>query len=265
MHQMLPTLADDRTCAPEPTEPPLVDPRKYLVYSRPEIAACLRLMCGSGDMVAAHFAGGDDFFLSTLLAVWPEPGEFLVEAPAGAKLRERALREGSLAFVATHQRIRLQFSAGPVRLHRDAGREVLALPLPGELLRLQRRDDFRVPLPLTRPLLCSIAAQPPLLERATTVNVTDISCGGVAVVNWGEQLRLEVGNRFRDCLLELPGMGQVRVELQVRSSSEALTLNGKKRRRAGCEFVAISGRDRAILQRFVDRLDHDYRGRLTHP
>jgi c-di-GMP-binding flagellar brake protein YcgR len=265
MHQMLPMLADERSSPPEPSGPAGPDPRKYLVYSRLEIAACLRMMRDSADMLAAHFAGGDDFFLATVLEVWPERDEFLLELPVNDMARQRALREGSLAFVATHERIRLQFSAGPVRLKRHEGREVLSLPLPRELLRLQRRDDFRVPLPLTRPLQCLVAAQPPLLEQATTVAITDISCGGVAVANWGEQLHLEVGTRLRECLLPLPGLGQVRVELQVKSSCEALTLNGRKRRRAGCEFVAISGQDRALLQRYIGRLDHEYRGRMTHP
>jgi len=250
---------------PEDRNQPLIhdsagtDQSKYLIHSRPEIAAILNTLAKSATVVTAYFDGGSDFVLTSIAGVKPDQDKVFVDYGADAAANQRALQTRDITFVATHERIRIQFSAESLRAARLGGREVLSMALPASLLRLQRREYFRISTPLTRPLLCRI---PPLRARpqaTAEVTIVDISCGGISVIDFTEPAGIETGARFRNCRIRLPDLGEVTTDIEVRSTFEVTFKNGAKHRRAGCEFIGMRERDRALIQRYISRLERERR------
>jgi c-di-GMP-binding flagellar brake protein YcgR len=253
-------MADDTGPIPR-IEPVSADHSKYLVHSRMEIAAILNTLCKSGTLVTAQFGGGADFILTCIAAVRPEQDEVIADFGANATANERALQAGKVTFVAMHERIKIQFVAEALRRTRFDGRDAFAMRLPSALLRLQRREYFRVSTPLTRPLKCVIGAQAPQMHAPAEVTIIDISCGGIAVMDAKVSATIETGTCFRGCRILLPDIGAVTTHILVRSTYEVTLKNGTRHKRAGCEFLDMTERDRALIQRYINKIERERRDR----
>jgi len=239
------------------------DQSKYLIYSRLEIATILGTLSKAGTMVTAYFGGGNDFILTSIAAVRPEQGQVFVDYGADDEANQRALKTRKITFVAAHERIKIQFAADALRAARLGGREVFGMAIPTTLLRLQRREYFRITTPLTKPLMCIIAPQAESVNVPSEVTVIDISCGGIAVIDSTDPSGIETGAHFRGCRILLPELGEVAADIEVRSTFEVTYRNGATHRRAGCEFIDMRERDRALIQRYISRLERERRDRAS--
>lgn len=246
---------------PQKPDAASADQSKYLIHSRLEIAAILGTMAKSGSMLTAYFGGGNDFILTCIAAVRPEQNTVLVDCGADADANQRVLHARSINFVALHQRIKIQFVAESLRPARLAGRDVFSMALPATLLRLQRREYFRIATPLTRPLVCSIAPQSAPVRAPAELTIVDISCGGISVIDSSVPAGIEVGAHFRGCRIVLPNLGAVTTDIMVRSTFEVMLKNGSKHKHAGCEFIGMPERDRALIQRYISRFERERKDR----
>lgn len=237
------------------------DQSKYLIYSRLEIATILNTLAKSGTMVTAHFGGGNDFILTAVVAARPEEGKVYVDYGADNDANRRALKAGKITFVAAHERIKIQFVADALHTARVGGRDVFSMALPATLLRLQRREYFRIGTPLTRPLVCAIPPQAEPVPVPADVTIVDISCGGVAIMDSSDPAGIETGASFRSCRIVLPELGEVAADIMVRSTFEVTYRNGARHRRAGCEFIDMRERDRALIQRYISKLERERKDR----
>jgi len=229
------------------------DLSKYLIHSRLEIAAILGMLAKAGSMVTAYFGGGNDFILTSILAVNPEQDEVLMDYGADAAANQRALKAATISFVAAHERIKIQFATAAPRPARFDGRDVFGIPLPAALLRLQRREYFRIATPLARPLKCVVARQGAPAE----VTIVDISCGGIAIIDSSNLADDVPGVCLRACRIRLPDIGEVKADILIKSTFEVTLKNGVKHRRAGCEFVDMPEIERAKIQRYINKMERE--------
>ena len=255
------------TTMPDDTDKPLksdaasADQSKYLIHSQLEIATVLDTLGKAGSMVTAYFGGGSDFILTSIVAVRQERNTVYLDFGADAAANQRALHSRKINFVAAHARIKIQFASDALRHARFDGRDVFAMAMPETLLRLQRREYFRITTPLSRPLVCIIAPQKAPVSAPAEITIVDISCGGIAVIDASDPAGIDTGASFRGCRIVLPGLGEVSADIIVRSTFEVTFRNGVKHRRAGCEFIEMRERDRALIQRYINRLERERKDR----
>lgn len=239
------------------------DHGRYLIHSRLEIAAILESLAKSGTLVTAYFYGGSDFILTSVAAVQPEQNRVYVDYGADTAANQRALLAGKITFVAAQARIKVQFFSASLRAARLGGRELFEMAIPATLLRLQRREYFRIATPLTRPLLCRIPPFAAPAQVPAELTVVDISCGGIAIIDSGNPAGIEAGARFDGCRVQLPQLGEVTTGIKVQTMFDVTFRNGTKHRRAGCEFVDMRERDRALIQRYISRLERERKDRAS--
>lgn len=242
-------------------EPAAGDQSKYLIHSRMEIAAILATLQRAGSMVTAYFGGGSDFILTSILEVRPEQGEVLLDYGADNAANQRALKAERITFVSAHERIKIQFVGASLRHARFEARDAFSTTLPQELLRLQRREYFRIATPLTRPLKCVIGPQGAALGMPPEVHIVDISCGGIAIIDPSSAARIEAGTCLRDCRVQLPDIGTISADILVKSTFELTLRNGARHRHVGCEFVAMPERERALIQRYINKMERERKNR----
>ncbi|MDZ7654053.1 MAG: flagellar brake protein [Burkholderiaceae bacterium] len=238
---------------PEPQSPELAP---FTVHSRVEIIALLKSLTRGGTLTTAYFDKNAGFAVTVLLAVNPEFDEVVFDNPSDAALLRRLLAAAALTIVAFVDNIKLQFAAGAAAPTTFEGKPAFRVRLPEQLLRLQRRDSFRVRTPITRPAHCLV----PYGEEGKQyekLRLLDISVGGVAVLARPEKFELPVGARIDECFLDLPGIGSVGVSLQVRHLANPT--RDDQTRSVGCEFVDIAPLARSLIQRYVNKLDAEHR------
>jgi c-di-GMP-binding flagellar brake protein YcgR len=255
----------DQTDILKRIEPGAADQSKYLIHSRLGIASILGTLHKAGSLVTAYFGSGNDFILTSIVAVKPEQNEVVMDYGADAAANQRALQARKITFVAAHERIKIQFVTASLRQVRFDGRDAFGMPLPAELLRLQRREYFRIATPLTRPLKCVIAPQgAPVrapVRAPAEVTIVDISCGGIAIIDSSEPADLEAGMCFRNCRILLPDIGTVTADMLIKSTFEVTLKNGARHKHAGCEFVDMPERNRALIQRYINKMERERKTR----
>jgi c-di-GMP-binding flagellar brake protein YcgR len=239
-----------------------VDEDKYKVHSRLEISSVLGALQKAGSLVTCYFGEGSDFILTCIIRVDAEKGEVVLDYGADGATNLRALRSKGFTFVAAHERIKIQFSAETLRKTRFDNRDAFSIALPRTLLRLQRREYYRIVIPLSQPLKCAIPPQNDSPDAPEAAAVADISCGGVALVGFNGEAKIEDGMYLRGCQIQLADEGAVTADLLIRSTFEVVLKNGNKQLHAGCQFVNMPERVRANIQRYINSMERERRKRF---
>lgn len=238
---------------------------KYLLHAKKEIVFILRAMCDKGVLITVYFNQGNDFLLTTLLAVSADGGSMLLDPGSNAEMNRKALESDKLIFTAMHDKVKIQFTVKHLASTEFKGREAFRAAVPGELLRLQRREFYRLTTPVANPLRCVIPLRLADGSRTTIeTTVVDISGGGLAVITPPpEGVEFETDHLFENCRIELPEVGTVLATLRVRNTFEFTLRNGAKSRRSGCQFIDLPGPMLTLIQRYIIRVERERKARET--
>ncbi|HUN92740.1 MAG TPA: flagellar brake protein [Burkholderiaceae bacterium] len=239
---------------PEAESPEL---ERYMLYSRLEIVALLEQLRDEGTPVTAYYGRESDFAVTIVLQVKPRFEELVLDGVSDPAAQRRLLAAEHLTFVAFVANIKLQFSAERAEAVACDGRPAFRVRLPDQVLRLQRRDSFRVRTPLTKPATVLVPSAPGSNEYES-LRVIDLSVGGMAVLSSPQRFRLEVDSEVENCFLDLPGVGSVPIAMLVRNS-RGRQHGDESPQCFGCQFTDLSPQGRLMLQRYVNKVDADQR------
>jgi c-di-GMP-binding flagellar brake protein YcgR len=198
--------------------------------------------------------------LLTSMISYKDNGLFL-ELSASSEANRKALEATKLFCVTQLDKVKIQFILRSVQRAETNGVPAFFAPLPDSVLRLQRREYYRLAAPIARPLKCVIPFPTATGERrAIDVHVVDISGGGLGVISIPLDIPLERGLEL-PCKVELPEVGLVTGTIVVRSVFESVTRTGVKSKRAGCEFVKLPGSMLTLIQRYIIKVERERKAR----
>ncbi len=248
---------EDSSAALEIDRPDLYG--NYLLRSRTEILFVLRSLVRQNALLTLYADTPEHFFLSRLLAV-DEPGASLVLDSASDDARnERILRAQRSLAASQQDRVKVQFPL--LRLSRGTheAKPALLASFPTVLLRLQRREYFRLEAPPAPSMQCQIPVPPTVAPtQSLTCRVLDLSGGGISLaIPESQATAFPVGTRTERCRIALPDEGIVTTPLIVRSASPlpaSATLAGV---RLGCEFAELTSAQLSLIQRYITRLERE--------
>lgn len=236
---------------PEPESPVL---ERFAVYSRFEVIGLLRQLIENGVLTNVYHDPAGKFFLTALLAVNPDFEELVVDAAPDEDVQRRVLESHRLTFVAFVSGVKLQFEAARAEATTFDGRPALRVRLPERVIRMQRREFFRVRPLAGRPVTCRINDLPD--EADTTWQVLDISGGGLALACRGDKVPFVLGMELADCEIDFAGGAKIAAGLRVCSIGPS-PREGEER--IGLEFVHIAPQARLVLQRYVNQVEAEQR------
>ena len=174
-------------------------------------------------------------------------------------LNQRLLAVNSLTITTYVEHVKIQFSVQRAETTTFEGRPAIRVRLPESLMRLQRREHYRISTPVVKPLRCVV---PGLLDRngqMVEFRVADISCGGLAMVTNASQIHVDLGQEFLECEIELPNIGVVTTGLVIRSITEIPDSRVMQGQRCGCQFINLPGTMMTLIQRYINGLQRDRR------
>jgi c-di-GMP-binding flagellar brake protein YcgR len=230
----------------------------YAITSRREILFYLHQLINDGNQISVMFNEGRDNILTVLLDVDEETGILTLDPGSSEAVNQRFLASDRNFFVAAPSGIRNQFVTGkpwPVTYKR---RPAFAVRVPKKYVRLQRRDYFRLLLPMTQRPACTAT-----LPSGETINasVIDIGLGGVGLEVDVSNLRCTLGDLVKQARLDLKSHGEVKTDLEIRFIGQN-TRSAKKSVRLGCQFENLSPAQEQLLQRYITHVQREERARL---
>lgn len=232
---------------------------RFLLGDRLEILFFLNALVRRGNLVTAYIDDGSTFFLTSILGVDDAGNTLLLDAAPAETANELANSAQRITLVTSHDRVKMQIRIGPTRTIMHDGHPALLAQMPERVLRLQRREFFRLEPPLNSPLHCRLVAEDPDDHPKTfDLMLADISGGGVSLI--GPTTDIDYFPRdtlLKDCRLEITDEGVIVVNLRVRKVIELSTQSGHHSLRIGCEFVNLRGSHLAMVQRYISRIERE--------
>lgn len=238
---------------------------QFLLTRPLEIISYLRSLEKQHAIITIYIDGGRSFFISSILGVDEAAGNLFLDLANSEEIRRLTERSPELILTGILDKVSIQLRVNNQYAGTHNGRPALGIPQPKALLRLQRREYFRLETPHAPPLQCKLSR----LREDNTVQtfnlpLLDISGGGVSLMGKADQAdQFLPGSIFPDCRLEIPGDGFIAVNLYVRKIGAQETRGGQNFLRIGCEFVSLPGTRLAQIQRFITRVERERKARAS--
>ncbi len=234
------------------------DASSFTVSWKKEIVYILRAVMEKTELVSAYFNRGESFILTSIIDLDPDEELVFLDLGANEEINEKILDSEKIIFITAHDRVKVQFVANWIEKVRLDGRDVFRVELPRSLIKLQRREYYRVTTPIANPLKCIVLMKD---ERKIEMVVADISIGGVGVVLPPADAVVEPGMTFNGCNLVLPEIGNIVATMEIRNVFEVTLRNGSKTRRAGCRFINLSASMQSMIQRYIIKVERERKAR----
>ena len=226
---------------------------------RREIAFLLRELIRRGERISVTFDSGKQSFLTVLIDLSADEKNLYFDIGGSDETNRAFLRAGQCIFTSVVDGIRIQFAAAQVRETLLHGEQVFAVPCPERLLRLQRRNTFRIQLPSSKPYICRIRRGSPQ-EKALPLH--DISLGGIGILST-EMLEFEATEVLENSWIDLRDSGALALRLEVRYVTALESRTGKPLWHMGCQFLKLSALNETLIQRFMARVEAERRALLA--
>ena len=125
--------------------------------------------------------------------------------------------------------------------------------MPDSLLKLQRREFFRLELPITQPYICTLYGHP---AGEQVLRIHDISLGGLGL-NITDPNLFSTLQIYPDCRIDLREFGVLSVGLEIRNLVTIEHKGGGTSTRMGCRFHNTKPTIQNTMQRLIAQLERE--------
>jgi flagellar brake protein len=230
------------------------DVRAYTLSSATEIAYQLRVLINRREMVTVYFGRGAQFLLTKLISADVDKKRFCFDPGPNPEINQQVLLSERTVFVAAPDGIKTQFVCGRPREGQDKSGRLFICDFPAALIKMQRREYFRVDTPIANPIQCQIG-----LPVRRKLPLHDVSLGGLSFLSASPLPEMQRMALLTDCRIDLPGHGALTFDLEVRNQHPHWRAGGGQQLIIGCRFLNISPRMQNLLQRYLIQLERERR------
>lgn len=247
---------------PKTARDELLDPDalpRFQIRNKKEIRHLLRTIADKRFMLTAHIDGGPLTFVTAVLDLTADGEGVILDTSSDEKIMERVERAEKLVCAGRLDGVKVQFTAESPEGFPYDGFEVLRCDLPEMMLRLQRRESFRLPVPMSSPVGCKLLLRDEDGRAAPVqVRVLDLSTEGIGLLILDESCPVESGQLI-DSELTIPDLGVVQVPMRLRNVFKLDNRGNSSNLRAGFQLIDPPPRLVSAIQRYIFRVERERR------
>lgn len=229
-----------------------VNQEDFLVANRIGIVQKLRQLTKNNCMVAATFNGSAHTMNTAIIDVIRDMDLVAIDYGPDEAINQQMLKAERIIFKADMEGIEVQFTVTSITKAKYQGQPVFAIPIPDTILWIQRRQSYRVRIPLGVPAYIELEHE---AGHADKYQIIDISAGGLSIQDDNYRLKLEPDTLLNNCLLLLPEQSGAEITLEVRNSFPVDRNDPDAGQRLGCAFLNLNMSIAANIQRYIHSLE----------
>ena len=158
---------------------------RYTLHSRADILFQLRTLHKRKLLVNLDLLGSRQIIVTSVLMVNEAKSTLILDSARGDALNQELMSGKGAEFVAQLDGVSISFATGPVTWCKYEGLPALRIALPTSLVRLQRREHFRVPMPIANPVKCIVPSADGNADPITRIGLTVQQAMGMQQERWG--------------------------------------------------------------------------------
>jgi len=219
-----------------------------------EITSMLRLLARHNNVLSISFGRNGERIVTRILAVDEGSGSFLYDYGASSAENLRLQESEENLFSGMQAGVHIQFVCGRAEPHLHDGLPAFKSRLPESLYRVQRRENFRVEMPIADPYVC-IATLPN--QRRVNFSLVDLSLTGVRLRSTDvdlEEDELAIGTTLTEATFDYRDLGTIESDLKISFIHNSKTFTDPIYH-FGCRFLTLPKAKEASLQRLITYLE----------
>lgn len=233
-----------------------IDLSKYSLTSPVEVLHHLRGIVKQGQMVTVFSNKGKSFILTRILALDSDARTMVLDWGANEHANKMFLESERNIYVCSPAGVKTQFTTGKPRRIDYEGTPAFEVDVPELVIKLQRREFFRIPTPIANPVMCQLLDHP---KGELAFPLADISLGGVALVLSTSQAGLLHAGELYQVSIDLKPHGVLLAQMEIRHLIPVQHKNGQETVRGGCCFTNMNTPRETLVQRYVANLERERR------
>lgn len=224
---------------------------QYMLYNKGQIVQRLKQLVKNKGMITAYADNGVSMN-TALVGILTENDLLVLDYGVDESLVQQIINSKRVIFKTQFEGINIQFTTNSLTKAKYQNEPAIAVPIPANLLWLQRRQSFRVRIPLGMPAYCDIPAQDGSTIR---LRIFDISAGGISVSDEGMKISGDSGLIYSNCQLDLPGFGRITLSLETRNCFKIKKTDPAQGQRCGFSFHQMGMTDEAAIMRYIHSVE----------
>lgn len=232
------------------------DEEQFIVQNQKQIIQILNELAKHHEMLKISFS--HDTCLTNVISVDAHNHVVYLDIGIDDAFNDRLLASHHVIF-SKDDGIRLKWTSAQLTLATLKDGKAIKIALPQKLMRLQRREFFRLATPIVNPVPCIIPipnAENPDEDRTLELTLVDVSLGGVGVIaaNPLDEV-LVIGANFDKCRINFPEVGETNLTLQVRNITPVTMKDGASKYRVGLQFISPSRGNEGLINKYTYNLE----------
>lgn len=236
----------------------LPEEEQYLVSNLKEIVQILTDLSKKKTMLKVSFNHGADECLTNVIAVDANNHAVYLDIGLDEAFNSRLLASHHVAF-AKDDGVRIKWISAHVSLATLKDGKAIKIALPQKLMRLQRREYFRLATPIVNPVPCQI----PIVDQTNAdenkileFTLVDVSLGGIGAITLNPlDPAFVIGASFNQCKISFPDIGVTSLTLQVRNITPITMKDGSIKNRIGFQYIEPSRGNEGLISRYTYNLE----------
>ncbi|MGD0959275.1 MAG: flagellar brake protein [Methylomonas sp.] len=240
----------------------------YLVTNPKLVISHLTDVYKNRCIISAHFGSDNESFLTAITEFDPKKDSLIVDGAPNEDLNVQLLNSTKVVFRTQMDGIKVVFSGRNVKKIPSAGRTAFKMSMPDAVFWLQRRQYYRVRIPLSHTgSFCEVSSGKSVselnnpLEDSVTLRIVDLSISGFAIINSAAEFAnlFAAGKEFRNCKLFLENGESENIGFVIIEATENLESSAQFEQRIGCLFVDLPPAFESGIQRYMRDIERQKR------
>ena len=209
-------------------------------------------------LISAHFGDRNTSFLTTITGLDSKNKVINLDCGPSEKLDEQLLSSSKVLFRTEVDGIKVSFSGKNIKKINTDGDWVLSMPIPDTIFWLQRRQFYRVKIPLSHNhSYCRLTLKIDDETETETFQLYDLSITGFSFLNsnprWSDQLQPD--SEFINCVLHLNNGNQASVGFVIKNNVEIRANSLDARDKIGCLLHPLTPSFETSIQRYMQEIE----------
>ncbi len=232
----------------------VVDDSDHHVDNPLEMCSILKSLMLKPDVITAYYDETmQNFVLTSVLAVDTKKRNFILDISPDETKNDLFLKSNRVTCKTKCKSVRVEFSIRDLKATKFNNENVFLCSLPQNILYLQRREFYRMDIPLSDKVSCRILGSHG--NPSKSISVADISSDGIGLNEPDKSTSYELFEQANHCEINFGELGSINFAMELRSIKKIKLNNNHEVRRLGYKFIDLHTPDNAIIQRYIHSID----------
>lgn len=227
---------------------------QYHVENPFEMCSILKSLIPKPEVVTAYYDDTlENFILTSIVAVDAKKRTFILDVSSDEKRNAQFAKSKRVTCKTRCNNVRVDFSINNFKSVKYKGDKAFSCDLPQNILYLQRRNYYRMEIPLGDKLICQTTTNND--TNSMSLTLADISSGGIGVNELDTTKSFSLFGLYRNCEIDLGVMGVIKFDLELRNQRLLKLKDNTEVLRLGYRFTDLKTPDNAKIQRYIHNID----------